>query len=493
MKTLLLFLAVMASLVSFGQDGSLDTSFGDGGVVVTDLHEDANYSSAVIEQSDGKVISGGISFVNSTEETSIFRYNVDGTIDTSFGNNGILITPVVGSLDLNFQQDDKLIVSGSLDHSTGNIAVIRYLNDGSIDDTFATNGMLTTDLSEGNLSRINLQGDDSILLTGSYNNNDSFFIVFQKYLPNGLLDISFGNNGTIINEIGSPASFIDEVKIHSNSVYVLAPKQSYNDFVVSVLKFTEDYILDDNFGINGIATTSIEIIPGNSVKSIAFDLFNDGSIYLAGAHGNCQDLFKAFHAKLKPDGENDTSFGNNGVRLLSSNYYMPEQVIIQENNRVLIAGNVSDCFEWSFATVSRYFSGGFEDDSFNLQDNGQEVFFDDMQILTDGKIIMVGTTPWYNGNFSSDFAIIRYNNNVLNVPEFQNQKTTIYPNPSNGIFTVEREFFSENSDYQITDITGKIIGIGELAEKKSQIDISSAQSGIYFLKTNTRVFRLLKN
>jgi len=493
MKTLLLFLAGILCFVSYAQDGSLDTSFGNGGVVVRDLHESSNFSSAVIEQLDGKVISGGFSFVNSTEENALFRYNLDGTVDTSFGDNGVLITPIVGNLDLNFQQGNKLIVSGSVDHSTGNISVFRYLSDGSLDNTFATNGVLTTDLPNGNLYKITLFDDDSFLLIGSYNANNIFFIVFQKYLNNGTLDTSFGNNGRIINQIGSPDSFIDEVKIHSNSVYVLAPKQSYNDFVVSVLKFTEDYVLDGNFGTNGIATTSIEIIPGNSQKSIAFDLFDDGSIYLVGGHGNCDDFYMAFHAKLKPDGEKNTSFGNNGVQVLSSNYYMPEQVIIQENDRVLIAGNVSECFEWSFATISRYFSGGFEDASFNLQDDGQEVFFDDMQILADGKIIMVGTTPWYNGNFGSDFAIVRYNNNALSISEFENQKTTIYPNPSNGVFTIERDLFSENTSFQITDITGKIIAKGELNDTQTQIDFSVAQAGVYFLKTADGVFRLLKN
>lgn len=493
MKTLLLFLAGIISIVSFGQDGSLDTSFGNGGVVVTDLYEGLNYSSAVIEQLDGKVISGGFSFVNSTEENALFRYNLDGTVDTSFGDNGVLITPVVGNLDLNFQQGNKLIVSGSVDHSTGNISLFRYLSDGTHDNTFATNGVLTTDLPNGNLYKINLFDDDSFLLTGSYNANNIFFIVFQKYLNNGTLDINFGNNGTMIYEIGPPNSIIYNIKINSNSIYILTGKQSYDDFVINVLKFSENYILDDNYGTNGIATLNIEIIPGNSQRSIAFDLFNDGSIYLAGAHGNCQDLYKAFHAKLKPDGEKDTSFGNNGVQLLTSSYYMPEQIIIQENNRILVAGNISDCFEWSFATISRYFSGGFEDTSFNLEDDGQEVFFDDMQILADGKIIMVGTTPWYNGNFGSDFAIVKYNNNVLSLPEYENQKTAIYPNPSSGVFTIERESFSEIMPYQISDITGKTIASGELTEKQSQLNLSAVQSGIYFLKTSNGVFRLLKN
>src|SRR5690606_32398933 len=106
-------------------------------------------------------------------------------------------------------------------------------------------------------------------------------------------------------------------------------------------------------------------------------------------------------------------------------------------------------------------------------------------------IVTVGNTFWYDG--MEDIVLLRHTNNPLSLPEFENQKTTIYPNPSNGIFTIERELFSENEAYQITDITGKIIASGKLGDKQTQINISTAQSGIYFLKTNNSVFRLLKN
>jgi len=109
----------------------------------------------------------------------------------------------------------------------------------------------------------------------------------------------------------------------------------------------------------------------------------------------------------------------------------------------------------------------------------------------DGKIVTIGYTLWYNGE--EDIVMLRHNNNPLSVPEFKNQITDVYPNPSNGIFNIEQKSFSENSAYQITDITGKIITTGELTGKKSLINLSSAQSGVYFLKTQNGVFRLLKN
>ncbi|MGB3342554.1 MAG: T9SS type A sorting domain-containing protein [Aequorivita sp.] len=492
MARILLFLIGIISLATFAQDGSLDTSFGDGGIVIKDLYDATNFSTVVKEQSNLKVISGGFSYVNGTIENSFFRYNLDGSIDTSFGNNGILITPIVGNLGLNFQQNGKIIISGSLDNSTGDISVMRYLDNGTIDNTFATNGVLTTDLPEGFLYKINLLDDDAILLTGASNDNSTFSVIFQKYLPNGNLDLSFGNNGTLTHEIALASFTIEKVEKSANNSYILALNQSDNEFEFMVLKFTADYTLDNNFGTNGISTFDFGSITQFSSKAASYAVFNDGSIYIAGGHGKCQDSFTSFHAKLKPDGQRDNSFGNDGIRFVTSNQYLPGQVIIQENNRVLISGSIYDCFEWDFATISRYFSSGFVDDSFNLQDTGREVSLGSMELLADGKIVIVGSTPWYVGNSDSDFAIARYNNTVLSSPEFESRKITVYPNPSNGIFTVEHNFNSEKESFQITDIIGKTIANGELDNMQTQIDLSSASSGVYFLKTSNSVFRLLK-
>ena len=112
-------------------------------------------------------------------------------------------------------------------------------------------------------------------------------------------------------------------------------------------------------------------------------------------------------------------------------------------------------------------------------------------VQTDGKIVGAGITAPLSG--PQNILVARFNNSQLSVPNFKNQKTTIYPNPSNGIFTIERELFSENEQYEITDIAGKTIASGELTEKQSQLNLTAAQSGVYFLKTSNSIFRLLKN
>src|SRR5690606_21107450 len=96
-------------------------------------------------------------------------------------------------------------------------------------------------------------------------------------------------------------------------------------------------------------------------------------------------------------------------------------------------------------------------------------------------------------NFPINLVLFRYNNDALETEEFFQTKFSVYPNPFSGIFNVVRASNSENDSYDIFDIMGKIIGKGQLIDTETQIDLSSAQSGVYFLKTNNGVFRLLKN
>jgi len=163
-------------------------------------------------------------------------------------------------------------------------------------------------------------------------------------------------------------------------------------------------------------------------------------------------------------------------------------LIVQDNQRLLVSGSIPDCFEASWAISKRYFSGGTVDSSFSSFP--LEMFNAETILQADGKIVTLGYSYWFNG--PEDIMLARFNNNPLSVPEFETNKLIIYPNPSNGIFTLEREF-SEMDNYQITDITGKIIANGELNDTQSQIDLSAAQTGVYFLKTANSVFRLLKN
>jgi len=275
--------------------------------------------------------------------------------------------------------------------------------------------------------------------------------------------------------------------------FLLGTRDNNANADIILMKFQPSGYLDSNVGNNGVVTKNIDALNPMNFSSASLDFTPDGKPVIAGSCGACVDLFEPvmqpFFIRYLNDGSPDSSFGNNGTILLPVSGFSISQLFVQENQSMIVSGRLLDCFEGSIYVVNRYFEGGFIDNSFN----GASLEFDYYQTILqqDGKILSVGNTYWYDGQ--EDIVLLRHNNNPLSVPEFQNQIATIYPNPSNGIFTLNYELFSEKIPYQISDITGKVIATGELTEKQSQLDLSSAQNGVYFLKTNNRVFKLLKD
>ncbi|HET8804098.1 MAG TPA: T9SS type A sorting domain-containing protein, partial [Aequorivita sp.] len=195
--------------------------------------------------------------------------------------------------------------------------------------------------------------------------------------------------------------------------------------------------------------------------------------------------------RLLPNGDFDTSFGNNGTVEIESDIFTCFKILTQTDEKIIVFG-VTFGFEPDFNRTYRLNPDGSLDNTFGT--NGYTaLYFEgaDIAFQEDGKLLVAGNTFFY-GSSGENFVIARLNNDSLGIYEFEKNRITIYPNPSNGIFTIEREF-SETSNYQITDITGKTIASGELGDKQTQIDLSSAQSGVYFLRTSNGVFRLLKN
>jgi len=105
--------------------------------------------------------------------------------------------------------------------------------------------------------------------------------------------------------------------------------------------------------------------------------------------------------------------------------------------------------------------------------------------------VTVGSTWWYNGD--EDILITRHNNNPLNISDFETKNLIVTPNPTSGKFTVQNlTFNSENTTYEIVDVSGKIIKKGILESAEDIIDISSSEKGIYFLKIQNQTFKIIK-
>jgi uncharacterized delta-60 repeat protein len=199
------------AVIRYNTNGSLDTSFGRGGKVHTRFSTNIDGANAVMLQPDGKIVAAGlnISSVNETYSFALARYNANGSLDSGFGVGGKVVhTLPNGSAILNdavLQPDGRIVVVGRGFANLPVSVIVRYNANGSVDTSFAQNGIFTT---EGNfdVSRgIALQSDGKLVAFGSARTDFTFNSRFAvaRLNPNGTPDTSFGTNGRVITPINS--------------------------------------------------------------------------------------------------------------------------------------------------------------------------------------------------------------------------------------------------------------------------------------------------
>lgn len=200
------------AVARYNVDGSLDMSFGTGGIVTTDFRGFDDVANAVVVQTDGKILavgydsataSGGPSFIF---DFALARYNTDGTLDSSFGTGGKATTDFFGSYDearaIVIQPDHKLVVAGAattpLVHSFTDFGLVRYNTDGSLDTAFGVNGKVMTDFGSefDDAWALALQTDGKLVAAGrSENAQEITDFALARYTTNGSLDPTFGGGG----------------------------------------------------------------------------------------------------------------------------------------------------------------------------------------------------------------------------------------------------------------------------------------------------------
>ncbi|MES2486771.1 MAG: T9SS type A sorting domain-containing protein [Bacteroidota bacterium] len=190
-------------------DGSADVAFGTNGVVSTGLQ----YIGAMAIAPDGKIVAVGQYWNGEINVYQLHRYNANGTVDTTFGNNGIKQADVTSykfdlALDVVVQPDNKIVVAGQSYLNLENAVICRFNQDGSLDNGFADNGVaivpLSPDAGNGTFQEVALQPDGKIVAagytiglsgTGGYNSTNP---AVARLNTDGSLDSTFGTGGKVI-------------------------------------------------------------------------------------------------------------------------------------------------------------------------------------------------------------------------------------------------------------------------------------------------------
>ena len=334
------------ALTRFNSDGTLDTTFGNGGNVITDFAGWDDYAAASALQPDGKIVLAGYSSPTGANfDWGLARYNSDGSLDTTFGSNGLVSTQVGTSFEychsVVIQPDGKIVAAGYTQISSEDydIALVRYNDDGSLDSGFGNGGIVITRLgsTDERGQEVLLLADGKILVVG-WTDRD---YVLARYNSDGSLDAGFGNGGIVITDMfghAQTAVFQPDGKLLVAGFH--RPAGGTTD--MAVLRYNSDGSLDTDFGDGGIAV--IDNNGGFDSPSInTLHLMDDGKILLTGNSqvGDDTDLMLA---RFNSDGSIDSDFDGDGYVLADvfDNATAGRGIGVQADGGILAAGHANN-------------------------------------------------------------------------------------------------------------------------------------------------------
>jgi len=273
------------TLIRFTENGNIDRLFGDKGFIVTEISEEKDVAESIAIQNDGKIIVVGTTDHKPSPDIVLIRYNEDGSIDNSFGIGGIVITDINSALDIGkvvaIQKDGKIVVSG-FTHVANKfyITLLRYDSNGDLDPTFGKSGIVITDINgrRGKMDMV-IQSDGKIIVVSPSEVENSHHFTVLRFNSNGSLDKSFGNKGVIKTIIGN-YSEAESVALDANGNIVVAGTTELGNESFVVAMYDQNGILDTEFGLDGIVKQSFIKNSVDRAHSVVID--TDGNIIVAG-------------------------------------------------------------------------------------------------------------------------------------------------------------------------------------------------------------------
>lgn len=421
---LLVFLCYAASNRVLAIGGGLDAGFGDGGkatLAILEVHDEAQ---AVAIQGDGKIVVAGyattaaLRFNHSVTEFALARFNRDGSVDTSFGQGGKVRTSFADHLDqalaVAIQNDGKIVAAGFAVEPSFNarsaLAIARYNSDGTLDASFGSNGKFTSGFTHFGtaIHDIAIQNDGKIVGVG----NEGSSLALIRVHANGTLDSSFGVGGKALGKFSGGSAEAEALELQPDGKILVAGTDSFIDFALA--RFNTDGSPDNGFGVAGRVVTKFD---GFS-DATAIALQSDNKIVVGGS-GPVNGGAGFALARYNSDGSLDLSFGSQGK--LTSDLFLNGAIFdlaIQTNGKIIAVGRVSSLplVNLSFA-LARYNSDGSVDASYGSEGRILTNFFGPRDSLAlavalqpDGKAVVVGMA--LDLALHTVFAIARYGSTI---------------------------------------------------------------------------------
>jgi uncharacterized delta-60 repeat protein len=303
------------AITRYNSNGSLDSSFGTGGTVVTPLTSfftntstayvnDGRLKSLVV-QSDGKVVLAGyisVSAGGTTYYSVLARYNTNGTPDSSFGVGGFVTTANGGVISaIKLQSDGRIVAVGRKAYGA---ALLRYSSNGTLEGGFGTSVATNTLAGSSEAISLGIQTDGKIVVIGNSNTTRGFWVA--RFNADSSSDLNFGSNGEVLTPIGNELSDLDhqysdyvnalaiqnngKIVVVGETLTVATVNQEYQSYQVAskrpaFARYNSDGSLDSSFSggrFNWNYDPNNYYYDGNSTAVVGVSVQGNGNIVVAG-------------------------------------------------------------------------------------------------------------------------------------------------------------------------------------------------------------------
>lgn len=417
--------------------------------------------------------------------SQILKLKEDGQYDTSFSNSGIFTLVDTQINRCIILPNDKIVAVGKKDNG---LFISRIDSNGNLDTSFGTNGFFNYDYGFGIDEGLSIIENNSNFIVAGYitndNNNKDFLIL--KITQDGILDESFGNQGVIIANNSNNDDILNDIIIDDNNI-IFACGSTYdpnayfdNRSDISIIKINSNE-LDTSFGNNGVL-----ILDNYSNESAMYiDYYND-SLFITVKTMTIQGDFSNLNFyKTDTNGTLDNDFGSAGIKNIFHQLGSPfdyNKPIKQENGKFVFATKLR--FNETYTRINGI--DGAIDESYG---EGGEFFqninrsnITSIAKQFDNRLLALGIQ--YNGSVSQH-VLTRHilNDNLLQINDNKFDDFVAYPNPNNGILFLKNGRNSNVNKVTIYNMIGK--KLMELTSDFDRINLESFDSGIYLLEIVT--------
>jgi uncharacterized delta-60 repeat protein len=352
--------ALIFVTVAFAASGALDTSFSGDGKLIQSFGGTQHIGRAVAVRADGKIIAVGEKITATGRDFAIARYNVNGSLDTTFSGDGKLTVNFYmndQATSVVLQTDGKIIVAGQACNGSFicDVALVRLNPNGTLDTTFSGDGkVLTNYLAKDNGgSKVIMQGTKILVAGYSYDGTD-YNATLYRYNPNGTLDTTFSGDGIRPIDLGKDEIFRG-IAVYSGKIYAVGESQqtgtTSSAFIIA--KINNNGSSDTTFGGVGYIISNF----GTNRSGRDVILSAGYPIVVGVAEGSI------FLVKFTPVGSLDTTFGA-GTGQVVTTLGLPAPVVwdgVLQGGKIVLAGATGD----GDAMLVRFTADGTLDTTFD--------------------------------------------------------------------------------------------------------------------------------